>query len=136
MNDHDTDPFAHGDRQDGAADLFADIAAYRRLIGAANAASEAGDEGETARLCDQARLHRDKIEQYQPTTLAGLKAAFNFYLDDIGDHEYIPEGAIGILRIDQNRKVHRSGLTAGRADRRASRPPYQGRSYSPLPRYC
>jgi hypothetical protein len=98
MIDDTTDPFALGGRQDDDADMFANMAAYRRFIAAADAASQAGDDDETARLSDAARPYRDRVEQYRPVTLQGVLAALDF-ASEITDPDYWPEGAIEGLRV-------------------------------------
>src|SRR3954463_4021284 len=95
------DIFALGGREnDPDAELFAAMAAYNRLIDAAN---NAHDEDETGRFCEEAQPHRDRVEQYRPATIRGVLAALDFG-SEIDDPHYWPEGAIEGLRALTHRK--------------------------------
>src|SRR4051812_30143957 len=95
MHDNTQDPFALARSDEADAELYAAIAAYRRLNDAANAGGI--DEDDIARLCDEARPHRDIVEKYHPVTLRGVVAALDF-AGVITDLDYWPEGALEGLR--------------------------------------
>ena len=80
----------------GDDELFCAIRAYRRLMVAAEIASERGEP--TERLVDLALVYRATIQDFRPATLAGVLVSLEFAAEADPEADYSPTGAIEGLR--------------------------------------